>query len=168
MQLFQLFPVPVKCNLNLLKQKQQAYLLNFGKTFNVNFGKIKGCFFSKKYKISRFLFLFILILLKHETLQLVQISIASNEGWKTSIFQRNVSFLRLILPIGDPPQWPLKVFKFIEWFSVGNDFQVEISWFPLICVKKISKICVGSSENCNFTIGFWMCYHFSGEIHVSG
>ena len=39
-------------------------------------------FFSKKYKISRFLFFFMLILLKHETLQLVQISFASNRDWK--------------------------------------------------------------------------------------
>ena len=52
MQLFQLFPVPVKCNLNLLKQKQQAYLLNFGKTFNVNFGKIKSCFLAKNIKLA--------------------------------------------------------------------------------------------------------------------
>ena len=99
-------------NLNL-QQKQQAYLLNFRKTINVNFEEKKCSFLAKK-KISRFLFLFILILLKREILQLFPISFASNGDWKKSICQRNASFFGLILPIGDPPQWRLKVLKFIK------------------------------------------------------
>ena len=41
-------------NLNLLKQKQQAYLLNSGKTINVNFGKIKCRFLPKNIKLADF------------------------------------------------------------------------------------------------------------------
>ena len=43
-------------NLNILKEKQQAYLLNFGKTINVNFGKIKCCFLAKNIKLADFYF----------------------------------------------------------------------------------------------------------------
>ena len=39
---------------------------------------------------------------------------------KKSICQRNASFLGLIFPTGDPPQWPLKVFT-----NLSNDFQWE-------------------------------------------
>ena len=52
-------------NLDLLKQKQHIYLLNFDKTIDVNFKKRNSCLYRKLYNINKFLFLSISIRLKH-------------------------------------------------------------------------------------------------------
>ena len=99
-------------------------------------------FFSKQYKISRFLFLFILILLKHETLQLVQISIASNGDWKKEHLQT-----KCVIPGTNIPNWrstsmvteSLQIYRMIfsgKLFS-SRDFMVS----PNLCWENIKNLC---------------------------
>ena len=143
-------------NLNL-QQKQQAYLLNFRKTINVNFEEKKCSFLAKKKKKKKNQQVFISFYLNPAKTR--NFTIISNFICLEWRLEKKHLPAKCIIPWTNTPNWKstsmatesLKIYQMIfNGKSISSrDFVV-----PLTCFKKISNSCNGPSENCIFTIGF--------------